>query len=63
MIAVKKHSKIGEYIPRWYVTYEHHLINDSAEIIEMEQIMFNAIDGSYIEPRIEQEKLVEINNK
>lgn len=59
---MKKHSKIGEYIPTWYVTYENHLINDSTEIIEMEQIMFNAIDGSYIEPRIEQEKLVEINN-
>ena len=62
MIAVKNHSDIGEYIPTWYVTYENHLINDTTEIIEMEQIMFSATDGSYIEPRIEQEKLAEISN-
>ncbi|MEA4913708.1 MAG: DUF6034 family protein [Christensenella sp.] len=62
MIAVKNHGDIGEYTPTWYITYENHLVNDSSEIIEMEQIMFNAIDGNYIEPRVEQEKLAKINN-
>ncbi len=54
LIADKANENQGEYIPTWYVNYEYRW--DNIEMIGndwvTEQIMFSAIDGGYIEPRI-----------
>jgi beta-lactamase regulating signal transducer with metallopeptidase domain len=47
MISVKDQPNTGIYIPTWYVSY---YINSDEEMLE--QLMFSALDGSYIEPRV-----------
>ncbi len=57
MMSVKDEPDIGEYIPTWYVSYSCKF---EGEDEELQQIMFSAIDGSYIEPRITNEKLMQM---
>ncbi len=47
MISVKDKPDTGVYIPTWYASY----YIDSDESM-LEQLMFSALDGSYIEPRV-----------
>ncbi|MEG0630610.1 MAG: DUF6034 family protein [Christensenellaceae bacterium] len=56
MIAVSDRSDAGNYIPTWCVTFEN---KDETGHTYIKQIMFNAIDGSYVEPRITNKKLME----
>lgn len=48
MISVKDKPDFGVYIPTWYVSY--HIDSDESTL---EQLMFSALDGSYIEPRVD----------
>ncbi|MEA4849634.1 MAG: DUF6034 family protein, partial [Clostridiaceae bacterium] len=62
LISVKDESDIGIYIPTWYVDYyiKWSDAEDSEGNGELNTIIFNAIDGSYIEPRVTNEKLMGI---
>ena len=64
LISVDENSKIGQYVPSWYVDYRYKW-SDAEDIPgnwEQGQIIFNAINGNYIEPRITQDKLNRIIN-
>lgn len=52
----------GVYVPAWYITYRYkwNTEEDSPESWEQEQIIFNAIDATYIEPRVTKDKLLSI---
>jgi beta-lactamase regulating signal transducer with metallopeptidase domain len=52
MISMENRMDIGEYLPTWYVTYRYKPENQGKDDWRTQQIMFSAIDGSYIEPRI-----------
>lgn len=64
LISVKDETDIGIYIPTWYV--DHYIKWSDAEDFEdnweLNTIIFNAIDGSYIEPRVTNEKLMSISS-
>ncbi len=51
MITAESSTDAGQYIPTWYVTYRLKTEKESYDTSELQQIMFSAIDGSYIEPR------------
>lgn len=64
LISVKNETDIGIYIPTWYVDY-YIKWSDQEDIEknwELNTIIFNAIDGSYIEPRVTNEKLMSMLN-
>ena len=54
LIATNNMMHYGEYIPTWYVNYSYKWRNckDIKSLWSMSQIMFSAIDGRYIEPRV-----------
>ena len=52
-INVKDEPEIGMLVPTWYIKYIDK--RDAGEILPDEWIAFNAIDGSYIEPRMSSE--------
>jgi beta-lactamase regulating signal transducer with metallopeptidase domain len=52
MISMENRTDIGEYLPTWYVSFRYKPENLSERFWKSQQIMFNAVDGSYIEPRI-----------
>ena len=60
LLSVKDQTDIGEYIPTWYVTYSCKFEGEDSE--EIQQIMFSAIDGSYVEPRVTNEDIMEMTN-
>ncbi|MEG0630609.1 MAG: DUF6034 family protein, partial [Christensenellaceae bacterium] len=60
MISVKDQPGLGWYIPTWYVTYK---FTSEEGLVFEEQIMFNAMDGSYIEPRVTTTELMAIGNR
>lgn len=63
MIAIDSKYEEGQYIPCWYVDYKHRWnFASGSSYWEDDQVVFSAIDGSYIEPRIKDEKLKELAN-
>lgn len=61
MIAVDTEYKEGQYIPCWYIDFKIRWnYGNGSSSWEDEQIIFSAFDGSYIEPRIKDEKLKEL---
>ena len=52
MISLENRTDVGEYLPTWYVSYRYKGENEDDNAWQWQQIMFNATDGSYIEPRI-----------
>ncbi|MDD5017046.1 MAG: DUF6034 family protein [Eubacteriales bacterium] len=58
LISVEYETDIGEYLPTWYVSYNRKFENQDDDEWEACRIMFNAIDGSYIDPRISNEDLM-----
>lgn len=52
MISMENRTDVGEYLPTWYVDYRYKPENEGEDAWVVQQIMFSAIDGSYIEPRI-----------
>lgn len=58
MIAVKDRTDIGEYLPTWYVSFQQKFRGDGEDLWSPEQIMFSAVDGSYIEPRITNDEIM-----
>lgn len=58
MIAVKDQPDIGQYVPSWRISYEQNW-EDSEEIFNQE-IILDATDGKYIEPRITTADLMSI---
>lgn len=57
LLAVKDQPDIGQYIPTWRVSFEFNWRNDS-EVFDRENI-FDAIDGTYIEPRVTTKDLMD----
>ena len=57
MITVKDQPNIGEYRPTWRVSFEYHW-KDDKEIFRQD-IIFDAVDGTYIEPRITTQDLMD----
>lgn len=58
MLSLENKTDIGEYIPTWYVTYKCGFEEEKEDSWEIQQIMFSAIDGSYVEPRLSNEDLM-----
>lgn len=56
LLSVKDKPNEGEYIPTWYVSYDLEYSDDDS--IQEQQIMFSAIDGSYVEPRITNKRIM-----
>ena len=52
LISLENKTETGVYVPTWYVDYRYKLDARGGDEWENQQIMFNAIDGSYVEPRI-----------
>ncbi len=54
LLSEKNKSDVGQYLPTWYVSFKWKWRDqqDSDENWSEDQIMFNAIDGSYVEPRV-----------
>lgn len=51
MLSMKDKQDAGIYLPTWYVSYDRKW-RDSETWMDPGQIMFSAVDGSYVEPRI-----------
>jgi hypothetical protein len=62
LISEKDKTDRGLYIPTWYVSYivKWSDQEDTKANWDKNQIMFNAIDGSYIEPRTTNKDLMEM---
>lgn len=62
LVSIQNETKTGLYIPTWYVDYYIKWSDAEDEVGngELNTIIFNAIDGSYIEPRVTNEKLMSI---
>lgn len=58
MLSLEDRTDIGEYIPTWYATYYYKFEDEKDDKWIMQQIMFSAIDGSYVEPRLSNEELM-----
>lgn len=64
MIAIDSYYEEGKYIPCWYIDFKHRWnYKNGNSSWENDQIVFSAIDGSYIEPRIKDAKLKELANQ
>lgn len=55
MLSIENETQIGQYLPTWYVSYRDKNDEYSGDF---HQIMFSAIDGSYVEPRITNQDLM-----
>lgn len=64
LISAQDETDIGIYIPTWYVDYyiKWSDADDSEKNWELNTIIFNAIDGSYIEPRVTNKKIMSISS-
>lgn len=51
LVSFYNRPEAGAYIPTWY-TFDRKWIGEDEWSPTKSQIMLNAIDGSYIEPRI-----------
>ncbi len=60
LISVKDQTEKGIYIPTWYVDYYIKWSDADEDEWELNTIIFNAIDGSYIEPRVTNQKIMSI---
>lgn len=61
LISDKDLVESGLYIPTWYVDYQLKW-QGGKDPFEQQQIIFNAMDGSYIEPRVTNEDLMRMAN-
>lgn len=54
LISEKDKRERGVYLPTWYINHviKWKDVEDSEDNWELNQIMFSALDGSYIEPRV-----------
>lgn len=62
-LSLLSHDKYGgQYVPSWYVSlrYKWNSSEDQEKNWEYDTIIFNAINGDYIEPRVTEEKLKRI---
>ena len=59
LISVNESPNLGQYVPSWYISYRYKWNDDEdiPESWEQDQIIFNMINGDYIEPRVTEEKL------
>jgi hypothetical protein len=56
MINTANDTNIGRMIPTWQVCYDLKIDYEDATFVQYHlSTLFNAIDGSYIEPRVEPE--------
>lgn len=62
LISVKDQINTGVYIPTWYVSFNSKWSDEEDDEWITDQIMFNALDGSYIEPRVTNVDLMEMIN-
>ena len=62
LVNVANETNIGRMIPVWDFYYDIVYKDGESSAIETYVLTLNAIDGNYIEPRVEQEKLAKINN-
>ena len=62
LVNVANETNIGRMIPVWDFYYDIVYKGGQSSAIETYVLTLNAIDGNYIEPRVEQEKLAKINN-
>ena len=60
LISVKNQINTGVYIPTWYINFKSKWSDENEDGWFSEQIMFSALDGSYIEPRITNVELMDI---
>lgn len=59
LISVKDEPESGMYVPSWYVDYYIKWSDEDAYNNELNTVIFNAIDGSYIEPRVTDEEILQ----
>lgn len=52
LISAKDQTESGVYIPTWYVSFKYKWRNEGESEIDSTKLMFSALDGSYIEPRV-----------
>ena len=54
LLSEKNRTDVGQYLPTWYVSFKWKWRDDqdSEKNWNEDQIMFNEIDGSYVEPRV-----------
>lgn len=61
MISIDNAVETGVYVPSWIITFDKYWNNEPDILLGSEQIIINALDGSYIEPRMtvqERERLL-----
>ncbi|MEG0836081.1 MAG: hypothetical protein RR413_11625 [Christensenellaceae bacterium] len=55
MVNVENRNDIGRMIPTWQVLYQLNIKYENGQQVQYDLCtLFSAIDGSYVEPRIEQ---------
>ena len=59
-LSVPNQKNVGQYVPTWTITFDHE---DDEGIIYHEQLVLNAIDGSYVEPRKTTNEIMELAEK
>ena len=52
LLPEKDDDSSGRYVPIWEFVYDFGFENDTEEEMNEEVMYFNAIDGSYVEPRV-----------
>lgn len=62
LLATDNVYETGRYVPCWYINFDLRWDMGQSGVTEWqsEQIIFSAIDGSYVEPRIEDKTLKEL---
>ncbi len=59
LISVKDEPDAGIYVPSWYVDYYIKWSDEDSYNNELNTVILNAIDGSYIEPRVTDEEILQ----
>lgn len=52
MLPEENDQDSGRYVPLWEFVYDFGFENDAEDELDEEKIYFNAVDGSYVEPRV-----------
>lgn len=60
LINVKDHPEVGRLIPSWIVDYDYYekLVGENEPFVYHCHVFLNAIDGSYIEPRVSNDQMM-----
>lgn len=52
LLSEENDQDSGRYVPLWEFVYDFGFENDAEDELDEEKIYFNAVDGSYVEPRV-----------